>query len=132
MLCWGGWTWLMPTACCGRGCRSRSLRCGLIEVGGILDGLRIQAQARGLEAVEVTTSDILVRFVARQAGLAGTLRGALSGPVSWLGPVWLGDVFRRMSFTPTSASEGDGPAGGADRPAASTVGAVASGVRGWG
>jgi hypothetical protein len=26
------------------------LRCGLIEVGGILDGLRIQAQARGLEA----------------------------------------------------------------------------------
>jgi len=62
------------------------LRCGLIEVAGIIDGLRIEAQARGLQAVEVTTSDILVRFVARQAGLAGPLRGALSGPVSWLVP----------------------------------------------
>ncbi len=62
------------------------LRCGLIEVGGILDGLRIEAEARGLHAVQLMTTDILVRFVARQAGLSGPLRGVLSGPVSWLGP----------------------------------------------
>jgi len=62
------------------------LRCGLIEVGGILGGLRVEARGHGLPAVEVTTSDILVRFVARRSGLTGPLRGPLGGPVSCLDP----------------------------------------------